>query len=153
MTTRPPRPGETDGVDYRFVDDEAFRVAVENGALLEWAEFGGHCYGTPWEGVRASLAAGRTVVLEIDVQGALQVRAHFPDALLVFLQPPDPTALRARLERRGTDSTDRIAERLKIADWEFAQAGLFDHEVVNDRVDAAVARIASILDSTAAGGR
>jgi guanylate kinase len=149
-TTRPPRPGEVDGVHYHFVEGERFDAMVRDHEFLEWAEFGGKRYGTPWTSVRGALAEGCTVVLEIEVQGAVQVRARFPSATLVFLRPPDPDALAERLEQRGTDSEDRIAERMRIAEWEMEQAKLFDYEVVNDDIDAAVRRIASILETSAA---
>ena len=145
-TTRPPRPGERDGVDYHFVDDAAFDRLVATDALLEWASFGGHRYGTPRASVEARLAEGRTVLLEIEVQGARQVRARFAEAVLVFLAPPSEEALRARLEARGSDDPARIAERLELGRAELAQADDFDHVVVNDDVEAAASRIASILD-------
>lgn len=145
-TTRDPRPGEVAGVHYHFLDDAAFDRLVAEGGFLEWAEFGGRRYGTPWTSVAEALAAGRRVLLEIEVQGALQVRERFPDALLIFLTPPDEAALLERLRRRGTDSPSRIAERLDIGRWELAQAPAFDHVVVNDDVGAAAERIASILD-------
>ena len=145
-TTRDPRPTETAGVHYHFLDDAAFDRLVDQDGFVEWAEFGGRRYGTPWSSVAEPLAAGRTVLLEIEVQGALQVRRRFPEALLVFLQPPDEEALIERLRRRGTDSPSRIAERLEIGRWELSQAPSFDHVVVNDDVEAAAARIGSILD-------
>lgn len=145
-TTRAPRRGEVPGVHYHFLDDDAFDRLVAEGGFLEWAEFGGHRYGTPWSSVAEALAAGRLVLLEIEVQGALQVRERFPDVLLIFLAPPDEAALLERLRRRGTDSPERIAERLEIGRWELAQAPAFDHVVLNDNVTAAAARIGSILD-------
>lgn len=149
-TTREPRAGEVDGTHYHFVDGPTFSEMVERGDFLEWAEFGGRRYGTPWSSVACSLAEGRTVVLEIEVQGALQVRERFPDATLVFLQPPDPEVLLTRLAGRGTETPERIAQRMRIASWELEQAQTFDHRIVNDDVDAAVERIASILESSAA---
>lgn len=148
-TTRPPRPGERDGLHYRFVSRDEFDAMIERGAFLEWADFGGYRYGTPWSSVREALDEGRTVVLEIDVQGAVQVRERFPQAVLVFLRPPDADELVERLTGRGTDPPDRIAERMRIAKWELAQAPLFDYQVVNDDIDAAVGRIASILETPA----
>ena len=145
-TTRPPRPGEVDGVHYHFLEDEAFDALVAEDGLLEWATFGGHRYGTPWSSVLAELDAGRVVVLEIEVQGALQVRERFHDALLVLLCPPDEAALVERLRERGTDSDARIAERVEIGRWEQAQSHRFDHIIINDDVTAAAAAIASILD-------
>ncbi len=146
-TTRPPRPGERDGVDYHFLDDEAFDHLVATDALLEWADFGGHRYGTPRATVEARLAEGRTVLLEIEVQGARQIRARFADAVLVFLAPPSEDALRERLEARGSDQAERIAERLELGRAELASADDFDHVVVNDDVEAAASRIASILEA------
>jgi guanylate kinase len=148
-TTRAPRPGEADGVDYHFLSDEAFTRLADAGGFLEWAEFNGACYGTPWSSVREPLAEGRPVVLEIDVQGARQVRQVFADATLVFLRPPSEEALETRLRGRG-DDPQAIARRLDIARWELAQADDFDHVVVNDSIDQAVAAVARILDRTLA---
>jgi len=144
-TTRAPRPGETDGVEYHFVSEGRFDEMVARGEFLEWAEFAGRRYGTPWSSLDAALARGTAVVLEIEIQGALQVRARFDDALLIFLAPPSMAALRRRLEGRGTDDPQRVAERMAIAEWEMAQAPQFDHVVVNDAVDGAVAAIGRIL--------
>lgn len=145
-TTRRPRPGEDDGVHYHFLDDAAFDRWVAEGRFLEWAHFNGRRYGTPWASIEEPLAAGRTVVLEIDVQGAMQVRARAPSAVLVFLLPPSMQALRDRLRRRGSEDPVQVGHRLRLADQELAQAPAFDHRVVNDRVDAAVAAIAAVLD-------
>lgn len=150
-TTRPPRPHERDGEHYHFLTEEAFAARIEADDFLEWATFGGHRYGTPWSSIAEDLEAGRVVLLEIDVQGALQVRERVPGATLVFLRPPDEAALVARLERRGTDAPERIAERVEIARWELAQVDRFDHVVVNDELDAAVTEVASILDATERG--
>lgn len=144
-TTRTPRPGEEDGKHYHFLDDAEFDALVADGGFLEWARFGGRRYGTPWASVRSALDDGKTVVLEIDVQGAEQVRRHYPEALLIFLRPPDRDALVERLRARGTDDPARITERMTIAERELAKADGFDHVVVNDTVDQAVAEIARIL--------
>ena len=148
-TTRPPRTGEVDGRHYHFLSAAAFDALVAADGFLEWAEFNGHRYGTPWTSIRDPLAASRPVVLEIDIQGARQVRAAFPDAVLVFLAPPSPEALEARLRRRGDDA-GTITRRLAIARWELAQADDFDHVVVNDRLDDAVAALGRILDAMSA---
>ncbi|MDP9405758.1 MAG: guanylate kinase [Actinomycetota bacterium] len=145
-TTRPPRPGEGDGVAYHFLDDAAFDALVAEDGFLEWARFGGFRYGTPWSSVEAPLRDGRRVLLEIDVQGALQVRRRFADAVLVFVRPPHPDALEQRLRRRGTDSPERIAQRIALAADELAQARAFDHEIVNDDLGAAVPALSRILD-------
>ena len=146
-TTRPARPGERDGVDYHFVDDDRFDAMVAEDALLEWAEvYAGRRYGTPRAFVAEHLAAGRDVILEIDVQGAAQVRAHAPDAVLILLEPPSLEALEERLRGRGTEDEEGIRERSAAAQRELEQAGWFDHVVVNDDVDRAAAQVAAIID-------
>jgi guanylate kinase len=146
-TTRAARPGEVEGIDYRFVSDEHFDRMIADGSFLEWANFGGNRYGTLWSSVREPLAAGRSVLLEIEIQGALAVKKEFPDAALIFLLPPHFGTLEARLRDRGTDDQERVRERLALAEWEVAQASAFDHHVINDSVDAAAARIAEILSA------
>lgn len=147
VTTRPQRPGEADGVDYRFVSPAAFDALVADGGLLEWAEFSGWRYGTPSAPVRDALAAGSTVILEIDVQGARQVRERLPAATLVFLAPPDLATLKQRLEARGTESSEAVAARLATARAELDEVPWFDHVVVNHDVEEAADAIARILDS------
>ena len=144
-TTRQPRPGEEDGVAYAFLSDDEFDELVAEDGFLEWAEFAGRRYGTPWSSVTEPLSLGRTVVLEIEVQGAAQVRDRFGDAVLILLAPPSPEALVERLRRRGTDDDERIAQRLAIAEAELAERAKFDHVVVNDTVDGAVGEIGRIL--------
>jgi guanylate kinase len=144
-TTREARRGERDGIDYRFVSDDQFDRLIAEGAFLECANFGGNRYGTLWSGVREPLAAGRSVLLEIEIQGALAVKKEFPEAVLLFLHPPSFETLRARLRERGTDDPERVRERLALAEWELAQSTVFDHHVTNDDVDAAAVRIAEIL--------
>lgn len=148
-TTRAPREGEVEGVHYHFLSDEAFTRAVEAGEFLEWAEFNGRRYGTPWYSVRDALAGGGTVVLEIDIKGARQVREAFGDVTLVFLEPPSTEALEERLRTRGDDAA-QIARRLELARWEVAQAGDFDHVVTNDSVEEAAAALDRILDRASA---
>lgn len=149
-TTRRMRPGEEDGVHYRFVSPTEFRRMADDGEFLEWAEFNGHFYGTPWSSVTDRLAAGATLVLEIDVQGAKQVRRRQRDvgdiaATLVFLEPPSWDDLERRLRHRGSENEETIEQRLTIGREEMAQAEDFDHRVVNDRVDAAVKALERIL--------
>jgi guanylate kinase len=151
-TTRPARSGERDGVDYHFVTDEHFDRLIADGAFLEWANFGGHRYGTLWTSVREPLANGYSVLLEIEIQGALAVKKEFPDAVLIFLHPPHFDTLRARLHDRGTDDPERVRERLALAEWELAQSTAFDHHVTNDDVETAAARIGEILRGLAAPG-
>ncbi|MGZ5289179.1 MAG: guanylate kinase [Actinomycetota bacterium] len=149
-TTRPPRSGEVPGFDYVFVDDAEFSRMVEAGELLEWAEVFGNRYGTPRAYVDAELDAGHDVILEIDVQGAQQVRDQAPDALLILLEPPTLEELASRLRGRGTESEERIATRLEKADWELAQRGSFDHVVVNDDLEHASSQVAAIIEGSRA---
>ncbi len=129
---------------YRFLDEDQFDDLLAAGEFLEWAEYNGHRYGTPWSSVREGACA--TIVLEIEVRGARQVRERFSDALLVFLMPPSIVELEDRIRRRGADDEAGLARRLAIAEQELAQAGFFDHLVVNAQVDAAVEEIGRILD-------
>jgi guanylate kinase len=144
-TTRPPRPGEADGVDYLFIDKPAFEALRAADGFLEWFEVYGDLKGTPRGPVEQHLSAGEDVVLEIDVQGALAVRRQFPEAVLVFLQPPSPEELRRRLLSRPSAASEDIDARLAAAAAEEAQAGAFDEVVVNDDVGTAVDRLAGIL--------
>lgn len=145
-TTRPPRPSEVDGVHYLFVTDDEFDGLVEDDGLLEWAVVHGkHRYGTPAGPVHDAEAAGRPVVLEIDLQGARQVRERLPDAHFVFLSPPDWTTLVGRLEGRGTESPDQVARRLETARIELAAAEEFDEVIVNDELGRTVEQLVSSL--------
>ena len=146
MTTRAPRPTEVDGVDYFFVDDDAFDRMIEAGELLEWAEIVGHRSGTPRGFVEDRLAEGRDVLLEIDVVGASQVRERVPGAVLIFIAPPSMEELERRLRGRGTETEERIRVRLEKAAWEMEQQGWFDQLVVNDRLDPAAAQVAAIIE-------
>jgi len=148
VTTRRPRPGEADGIDYHFVSDEEFDLLVAGGELLEWAHVVGHRSGTPARPVEEALAAGRDVVLEIDVQGARQVRERAPEAVLIFLAPPSMEELERRLRSRGTEDEARLALRLATAKQEMAQLPLFDHVVVNDRLDEATAQVEAIIQAS-----
>ena len=144
-TTRAPRPGEQDGVDYHFLSDAEFARRVEAGEFVEWAEYSGRRYGTLRSELKRHLAEGRPVVLEIEVQGARQVRETMPEAVQIFIEPPDREALKDRLVGRGTDDPDAIARRLAVAEEELAAAGEFQYRVVNDRLDVAVARLVEIV--------
>jgi guanylate kinase len=148
VTTRRPRPGERDGIDYHFVSDEEFDLLVAGGELLEWAHVVGHRSGTPALPVEEALAAGRDVVLEIDVQGARQVREGGSEAVLIFLAPPSMEELERRLRSRGTEDEARLALRLATAKQEMAQLPLFDHVVVNDRLDEATAQVEAIIQAS-----
>ncbi len=145
MTTRPPRDGEVDGVDYYFVSCQEFEERIKNDAFLEWAEFVGHYYGTPKDKVEDHLKAGREVVLEVEVQGALQVRNKTKDGVFIFVAPPNKEALYRRLLRRGTESDQVIQKRMDKAEREFPLAHKYDYIVVNDEVTNAADRILAII--------
>ena len=140
-TTRKPRTNEVDGRDYFFVSDDEFTRMINADEFLEWAEFAGNRYGTPQEKVEQALLLGRNVLLEIEIEGARQVKAHLPQSVLVFLEPPTWEELVARLEGRGTDSPERRAERLKLAQEELAAASFFDVVLINDQVESVVGRL------------
>lgn len=149
VTTRPRRPGERDGIDYRFVDAEEFDRMMRDGELLEWAEYGGHRYGTPKAAVLAHLDEGDSVVLDIENRGARQVKEAYPDAVLVFLAPPSMAELERRLRSRGDTDEEAVARRLGVAARQIAEAPrLFDHVVVNDDLETTIARVVSILESS-----
>lgn len=144
-TSRPRRPGERDGVDYHFMDRAQFEAIRDAGGFLEHFEVYGQLKGTPREPVEAALAAGRDLLLEIDVQGALAVQRAYPQALLVFLAAPDPQTQEVRLRARGTDDEAQLQTRLTTARAEAELADRFDAVVVNDDVDRAAAEVAAIL--------
>lgn len=145
-TTRPPRPGEMEGVHYHFLDDAAFDHLVETGGLLEWAiVHGRHRYGTPTEPVFDVAGTGRPVILEIDLQGARQVKERLPGARYVFLAPPDWDTLVGRLNGRGTETPEQVTRRLETAQVEMAASQEFDHVIVNDELGATVAELVSLL--------
>jgi guanylate kinase len=147
-TTRPPRPGETQGEDYWFLSDDEFERRVASGDFVEWAEYSGRRYGTLREELERHTSGGRPVVLEIEVQGARQVRETLPDAVQIFIRPPSDEDLRDRLIGRGTDDPEQIERRLRVAEEELAAAGEFQHVVVNDRLDEAVEALAAIVRGT-----
>jgi guanylate kinase len=145
-TTREPRAGEMDGVDYHFVSEDAFRRMIESGELIEWAQVHGSYYGTPLANVRAARERGEYLALDIDVQGARQIRAAVPEAVHVFILPPSGQALVERLVGRGSEDEARVQKRLKNALAEIATASEFDHVVVNDDLDAAVEDVNAVLE-------
>jgi len=148
-TTRSPREGEVDGVSYVFLDDDEFNARADSGQMLEWATVHGrHSYGTPREPVEQGLAEGFNVILEIDVQGAFQVRRSFPDALLVFVKPPSFEELRARLDKRGTESEEDKRIRLETAKTELDQATQFDFSVVNDEVARCAQEVVDLVQTS-----
>jgi guanylate kinase len=149
-TTRPKRAGEQDGRDYYFVTDEEFRRRIDAGRFVEWAEVFGHLYGTPVEEVERAREAGDVLLLEIDVQGGVQVKRKFPDALAVLVVAPDAEALRERLSGRGTEAEEQIQCRLRKAAEEVRTAresGCYDVEVVNDRLEEAVRDVVHCIET------
>lgn len=145
MTTRSPRPNEKDGIDYFFVSKETFETMIAEEKLLEWAEFVGNYYGTPKEYVDKLLREGKNVLLEIEVQGALQVMKQRPDALTIFLVPPSMEELERRIRGRRTEEESVVKQRLLKAASEIETKDHYDHVVVNDDVIAAKDKIASII--------
>ena len=147
MTTRPMREGEVDGVDYYFRTKEEFEAMIEAGEMLEYAEYVGNYYGTPLTYVNQTLDEGKDVFLEIEVQGAQQVKEKVPDGVFIFLTPPDLAELKARIVGRGTDSPEVIEKRMRVARQEIEMMALYDYAVVNDQVPKAVDRIKDIIVS------
>lgn len=146
-TTRAPRPGEVDGVHYHFISREAFEEQIRRGGMLEYAEYCGNYYGTPRDRAEEQMAAGRSVLLEIEVQGAMQVKRQAPGAALIFIAPPSMAVLRQRLTGRGTESAEAVEKRLQKAAEEVAALEGFDFVVVNDKVEQAAADLAAIVDA------
>jgi guanylate kinase len=146
-TTRAPRPGERDGVDYHFLSEDEFDRLAAAGELLEHATYSGRRYGTPRAEVEPRLRDGRSVVLEIEVQGARQVRESMSAAVQVFIAPPSPDALRERLEGRATDDPEEIDRRLKVAEEELRARGEFGHVVVNDNLERATDELVGLVRS------
>mgnify|MGYP002785004485 CR=1 FL=1 len=144
-TTRAPRPGEVDGRDYFFVKRSEFERMIANGELLEWAEFAGNFYGTPRAAVAEKIQQGKWVILEIELEGARQIRKSFPEALRIFILPPSLPELEYRIRNRGQDTEAAIARRLKRAQEEIHAASEFDVQIVNDDFDKALDRIESTL--------
>jgi guanylate kinase len=146
-TTRAPRPGEVDGVEYHFLGEDEFERRVQAGDFVEWARYSGRSYGTLRAELEARTAAGTPVVLEIEVQGARQVRDALPEALQIFIRPPSESALRDRLIGRGTDVGAEVERRLEVAQRELEAADEFAHQVVNDRLDDAAEELEAIVRS------
>jgi guanylate kinase len=144
-TTRSPRTGEIDGKNYYFISRKKFEQLVAQGEFLEWAEFAGNYYGTPREAVVNQIRAGKTVVLEIELEGARQIRASFPTALSIFILPPSFEELEQRIRNRGQDSSEAMARRLQCAQEEIKAAEEFDIQIVNDDFETAVNAIAAAL--------
>ena len=147
MTTRQPRPGEVNGKDYFFVSKEEFEQHIREGQMLEYAKYVDNYYGTPLKYINDTLDEGKDVFLEIEVNGAMQVRSKYPDGVFIFLTPPDLMELRQRLIHRGTDSMEVINKRIHKAFGEIQMMQNYDYAVVNDQVDNAVTKIKDIIRS------
>lgn len=150
-TTRPPRPGERDGIEYHFLDEPEFARLVSEGAFVEHAEYAGRRYGTLRSELERRAAAGEPVVLEIELQGARQVREAIPGALLVFIAPPSREALRERLVGRGTDMPEVVERRLGVAELELLAQDEFEFVVVNDRLEDAVRELVAVVREAIGG--
>jgi len=145
-TTRESRSGEKDGVDYYFISQDDFKKCIKEDKWAEWAEVHGNYYGTSAEFIDKKLSKGRDVLLDIDVQGAIQILERYPESITIFIMPPSPAILKKRLESRGTDSKAVIERRLLNAKSEMAQKDLYRHVIVNDQLPDAVAELMSIME-------
>lgn len=146
-TTREPRAGEKHGVEYLFVSKNEFELMIENKQLLEYARYSDNYYGTPLKPIEANISQGIDVILEIELQGAIQVKHSYPDAVFIFIAPPSMEELEKRLRNRGTEDEAHILMRLERAKDECAASSQFDHIVINDNLDAAVAELSKIITS------
>ena len=144
-TSREQRKGEIAGVTYHYVTPDEFKSLIEEDKMLEWAVYSGNYYGTPKEEIEKNLSAGRDVILEIEPQGAMQVKAKMPEAVLVFIVPPTMKTLRKRLEDRGREDNEEIEKRINAAKWEFSQAEKYNNIVVNDDLDECVEDILCLM--------
>ena len=144
-TTRPPRLGEVNGVNYYFLSRSQFEVMINNSELLEWAEYAGNYYGTPKKPVMESIEQGKTIILEIEVLGANQVQKNYDDALRIFILPPSFEELETRLRGRGNDSEDAIVKRLEKAKEEIAVSEEFDYQVINDNLRETISKLEAII--------
>ncbi len=147
MTTRAPREGERDGVEYFFTTKERFEETIQRGGLIEYAPYCGHYYGTPRDYVEEQMALGKNVILEIEIQGALKIKKKFPESLLIFVTPPSAGELKRRLEGRGTESAEMIAKRLARAAEESEGIEAYDYIVVNDDLDTCVEELHRLADA------
>ena len=147
FTTRPARAGEREGVDYHFVDRAEFERRRDRGEFVEWAVVGGHLYGTSATAVREATARGRDILLDVDTQGALNIRRLIADAVLVFILPPAKAALRERLERRGTDGPEDVARRLGLARGEVEKSPAYDYLIINDDFETAYRQLRAVLEA------
>lgn len=152
VTTRKPRSGEADGVDYRFVSEGAFREMVDRGDLFEWEEVHDHCYGTPRAPLEARRREGRDILLDIDTRGALSIKRSYPDSCLIFLAPPSEAALEQRLRARKTEGEVSLRKRLEAARLEMAEKKRFDYVILNDDLEQAFREVRKIIEAKRAVG-
>ncbi|MDD3992151.1 MAG: guanylate kinase [Desulfobacteraceae bacterium] len=145
FTTRPPRPGEQDGVDYHFIDVEEFEKGIAEKRWAEWAVVHGNLYGTSAEYLQRALADGEDILLDIDTEGTRQLLAHFPDSLTIFIEPPSMKVLAQRLADRGTDEPEVVARRLRDAGKEMAQRDMYRHRIINGRLDATLDALTALV--------
>ncbi len=146
MTTRNPRPGEQEGISYFYVSKEQFEENIEKGEMLEWAKYGDHYYGTPKTPIENWIAEGKTVILNIEVQGAFLVKEKMPEVRTMFLMPPSVSALRSRLEGRGTETKEEVDKRIEIARGEIAKSYDYDYIIVNNRLEDAVDSVLEVIN-------
>ena len=144
-TTRSPRPGEIDGINYFFISKEEFKSCIDNNKFLEWAEFAGNFYGTKKKYINQCLAEGKDIILEIDTQGALQVKKQMPKAVLIFICPPSYEALENRLRGRHTEDEATIQKRLQQVKIEIERAEKFDYKIINDNLDDAINKLEKVI--------
>ena len=147
-TTRDKRVGETEGVTYYYIAVEKFKSMIENGEVLEYAVYSGNYYGTPKKAVTEMLESGKNVILEIEAQGALKVKALMPEAVLIFVVPPSIKELRKRLIERGREDSDEIERRIEAAKWEFSQSPQYNHVIVNDDLEKCISETVGIIKAT-----
>lgn len=147
-TTRDKRLGEVDGETYFYISKEEFLSMIENGKMLEFAEYSGNYYGTPKEAVEKMLEQGKNVILEIEAQGALKVKEKMPEAVMIFIVPPSIKELRDRLSKRGREDTEEIEKRINTAKWEFSQCPKYNYVLVNDNLETCVKNTLDIIDAT-----
>jgi guanylate kinase len=144
VTTRPPRQGEVNGEDYIFIEKDEFLDKVAAGEFVEWAEVYGNYYGTPWKELQKALEKGRDIILEIDTQGAMQVKKHYPNGVYIFLLPPCEEELRARIEKRGTEGPEVVKKRLANLDNELKVMNEYDYAIINDSIPDALGKLKAI---------
>ena len=145
-TTRSPRKGEKNAIDYHFISQLEFEKGIDEGQWIEWARVHGNYYGTSAAFISKGLDAGKNILLDIDVQGAMQIHATYPDCILIFIEPPTPETLRQRLEARGLDSEAVITQRLRNAKTEMANKDIYHHVIVNDQLETAKKQLISVIE-------